>query len=389
MKYGSVCSGIEAATVAWDPLGWKPQWLSETEAFPSEILNKHYPEIKNYGDFTKIGSEAGGIDVLVGGTPCQSFSVAGRRAGLDDPRGNLSLEFVRLAKRLRPRWVVWENVPGVLSIDKGRTFGEFLQALEECGYGWTYRVLNAQYFGVPQRRRRVFVVGYLGDFRRAAAVLLERESMSGNPAPRRTKGKVSPTLPASGVGPSRTGNERTESEFCITNEDVAKPLGAHTSSGWRGDLDHETYVTFEPMVAFAQNSRDEIRFQGGDGQISGAINAEEVMKYRTYLAYGGNNTNGPINVSTAVNAHGGSHGRLDFESETFIVPRDIVRRLTPVECERLQGFPDNYTRISWRGKETEDCPDGPRYRAIGNSMAVPVMQWIGKRMELVEGIING
>ena len=367
MKYGSVCSGIDAATVAWDPLGWKPQWLSETEAFPSEILNKHYPEIKNYGDFTKIGSEAGGIDVLVGGTPCQSFSVAGRRAGLDDPRGNLSLEFVRLAKRLRPRWVVWENVPGVLSIDKGRTFGEFLQALEECGYGWTYRVLNAQYFGVPQRRRRVFVVGYLGDFRRAAAVLLERESMSGNPAPRRTKGKVSPTLPASGVGPSRTGNERTESEFCITNEDVA----------------------FEPMVAFAQNSRDEIRFQGGDGQISGAINAEEGMKYRTYLAYGGNNTNGPINVSTAVNAHGGSHGRLDFESETFIVPRDIVRRLTPVECERLQGFPDNYTRISWRGKEPEDCPDGPRYRAIGNSMAVPVMQWIGKRMELVEGIING
>ena len=140
----------------------------------------------NAGDFTKIGvDDVGAIDLLAGGTPCQSFSVAGKRAGLDDPRGNLTIEFARLAGRLRPLWLVWENVPGVLSIDDGRTFGAFLGMLVELGYGIAYRILNAQHFGVPQRRRRVFVVGHLGDWRVAAAVLLERHSLSGYPPPRR------------------------------------------------------------------------------------------------------------------------------------------------------------------------------------------------------------
>jgi len=186
MRYGSVCSGIEAATMAWHHMGWKPAFFSDIEAFPCAVLQHHYPTVPLHGDFTSIkDDEYGPIDLLVGGTPCQSFSVAGLRGGMDDERGNLALEFIRLAQRKRPQWVVWENVPGVLSSNGGRDFGSFLGALAEIGYGFAYRVLDAQFFGVAQRRRRVFVVGYLGDWRRAAAVLFERESLSGNPAPSR------------------------------------------------------------------------------------------------------------------------------------------------------------------------------------------------------------
>ena len=190
MIYGSVCSGIEAATVAWHPLGWKPAFFSEIEPAPRSVLAHHYSDVPCHGDFTTIGAnEYGPINLLVGGTPCQSFSIAGLRGGLDDDRGNLALEFIKLAQRTRPRWVVWENVPGVLSSNRGRDFGTFLAALGEIGYGFAYRVLDAQFFGVPQRRRRVFVVGCLGDWRSAAAVLFERHSLQGHPAPRREAGK--------------------------------------------------------------------------------------------------------------------------------------------------------------------------------------------------------
>lgn len=186
MKYGSVCSGVEAATAAWHPLGWEPQWFSEIEKFPSAVLAHHYPDVPNLGDMTEFKEWPNDpIDLLVGGTPCQSFSVAGLRKGLDDPRGNLMLTYLAIAARYQPKWLVWENVPGVLSSQRGRDFGTFLGALGKLGYGFAYRVLDAQYFGVAQRRRRVFVVGYLGDWRRAAAVLFERESLSGHPAPSR------------------------------------------------------------------------------------------------------------------------------------------------------------------------------------------------------------
>lgn len=183
IRYGSVCSGIEAASVAWEPLGMEPSWFAEIEDFPSRVLAHRFPHVVNHGDFTKI-SDPGAIDVLVGGTPCQSFSIAGLRGGMADSRGNLALEFFRLAARARPRWIVWENVPGVLSSNAGRDFGAILGALVELGYGFAYRVLDAQFFGVPQRRRRVFVVGCAGDWRSAAAVLFERDSVPRDPPPR-------------------------------------------------------------------------------------------------------------------------------------------------------------------------------------------------------------
>ena len=182
MNYLSVCSGIEAATVAWHEMGWNPIAFSEIEKFPSQVLAHHYPNVPNLGDMTKYKewelSEP--IDILVGGTPCQSFSVAGLRKGLDDPRGNLALTYVGILDKFRPKWCIWENVPGVLSSGGGRDFGSFLGALGEVGYGWAYRVLDAQYFGVPQRRRRVFVVGCLGDWKSAAEVLFDPHSLSGN-----------------------------------------------------------------------------------------------------------------------------------------------------------------------------------------------------------------
>lgn len=182
MNYLSVCSGIEAASVAWSPLDWKPVGFSEIEAFPSAVLKHHYPTVTNYGDMTKYKewSINGTVELLVGGTPCQSFSVAGLRKGLEDPRGNLALTYVGILDKFRPKWFVWENVQGVLSSSGGRDFGSFLGALAELGYGFSYRVLDAQYFGVAQRRKRVFVVGHLGDWQPTAKVLFEPESLCGN-----------------------------------------------------------------------------------------------------------------------------------------------------------------------------------------------------------------
>ena len=191
MRYLSVCSGVEAATVAWHPLGWEAVGYSEIEKFPSEVLAHHYPSVTNYGDMTKYKewNINGAVELLVGGTPCQSFSVAGLRKGLEDPRGNLALVYCGILDHFRPKWFVWENVPGVLSSNKGRDFGSFLGALVELGYGFSYRVLDAQYFGVAQRRRRVFVVGHLGDWRPTAKVLFESESLQRNTKSSRKKGE--------------------------------------------------------------------------------------------------------------------------------------------------------------------------------------------------------
>jgi site-specific DNA-cytosine methylase len=227
VKYLSVCSGIEAATVAWHPIGWQAFAYSEIEAFPSAVLAHHYPDTPNLGDMTKFKEwPHAAIDLLVGGTPCQSFSVAGLRKGLADPRGNLMLTYLAIADQYRPQWLVWENVPGVLSSNKGRDFGTFLAGLGQLGYGFAYRVLDAQYFGVAQRRRRVFVVGYLGDWRAAAAVLFERHSLSGHPAPSREKGKVAPTIPSRSSGGGGLGTDFDCDGGLIHCHDVAPTLNA-------------------------------------------------------------------------------------------------------------------------------------------------------------------
>lgn len=342
MRYGSVCSGVEAATLAWHELDWKAQWFSEVEPFPSAVLAHNWPEIPNLGDMTKHKewTDVGAIDLLVGGTPCQSFSVAGLRKGLADPRGNLALVYLAIAEQFRPRWLAWENVPGVLSSNGGRDFGSFLGALGKLGYGWAYRVLDAQYFGVAQRRRRVFVVGHLGDWRRAAAVLFERESMSGNPAPsREARQSVAGTLSARTSGGGGFGTDFELSGGLIPEVSLCLTKGVMQR------LDSET----ETMIPVAHSLRDEVRIM----RVAGALAAKPGAKQQTY---------GQIGMA--------------------------VRRLMPVECERLQGFPDDYTLIPWRGKPVEQCPDGPRYKAIGNSMAVPVMRWIGNRIEMVEGVLN-
>ena len=259
MRYLSVCSGIEAATVAWDPLGWTPVAFSEVDPFPCAVLAHYYPTVPNLGDMTRFKDwtfDGAAVDVLVGGTPCQSFSVAGLRAGLDDPRGSLMLTYLAIALRLRPRWVVWENVPGVLSADDGRAFGTLLGGLAECGYGFAHRVLDAQYFGLAQRRKRVFVVGHLGDWRRAAAVLIEYASLRGDPAPSRDAGqRLAPTV---GGGPpfSRTGNERVEAEALVAMTAPTLPSRSTAGGGLGTDFDCDGGLIPVPILDGAKGRGD-------------------------------------------------------------------------------------------------------------------------------------
>ncbi|ECC9761926.1 Dam family site-specific DNA-(adenine-N6)-methyltransferase [Salmonella enterica subsp. salamae] len=466
MRYGSVCSGIEAASVAWESLGWQPAWFAEIEAFPSAVLAHHWPDVTNLGDMTGIAAavHAGDVeapDVLVGGTPCQSFSIAGLRYGLADKRGQLSLSYVELANAIddkrRERGeeeaiIVWENVPGVLS-SKDNAFGCFIGALagESCelqpaGGKWpnagcvygpsrivAWRVLDAQFFGVAQRRRRVFVVASARKEFDPAEVLFEFDSMRRDTPPRREPQTTVTTDTGSGVeGGSHWDNP-------------ANPHPTLNQSNNIGGIGASNQEVF--------SQRSAMLVSGNYSDISRTLLAKEndstAEDLDTYiLAYGGGNTGGNIDVATACTAHG---VRMDFDTETFAVhgtqdpdtnhelahtlgrnhgqenaiitePYTMairgreegstvevrndgtanalltpnggragmgvgavgwgmqVRRLTPVECERLQGFPDNHTLISWRGKDAADCPDGQRYKAIGNSMAVPVMRWIGERI---------
>jgi len=404
MKYGSVCSGVEAATVAWHPLGWDPQWFSEIEKFPSEVLKHHYPDVPNLGDMTKFKEWPSdrSIDLLVGGTPCQSFSVAGLRKGLDDPRGNLMLTYLAIAAQYQPQWLVWENVPGVLSSNRGRDFGTFLGALGKLGYGFAYRVLDAQYFGVAQRRRRVFVVGYLGDWRRAAAVLFERESMSGHPAPsREAKQDVAGTVTtrSGSGGGGGLGTDEACGGFLQPTyvEDVAHCLQTTANDYSRADGFNMIAGALTagmhkgPRGTEAVDSNHLIAFPA---EMSGtqAASAPEVSPTLSV----GHKTAVAFTASAMANSY--AWERDVYPTLNAQVPNDTsniqygirqdmaVRRLTPIECERLQGFPDNYTRIPWRNKGADDCPDGPRYKAMGNSMAVPVMRWIGERIDLVNKI---
>lgn len=448
-NYGSVCSGIEAATVAWHPLGWKPAFFSEIEAFPRAVLTHHYPQVPLHGDFTTIqDGQYDPIDLLVGGTPCQSFSVAGLRGGLDDERGNLALEYLRLAQRLRPRWLVWENVPGVLSSNGGRDFGAILGGMVELGYGVAYRVLDAQFFGVAQRRRRVFVVGYFGDWRRAAAVLFERHGLSGYPAPRREEGKdLAPTIsarPSGGgglgtdfdldggcvvtastlrAGGNKTGGDRpygTDVDTCdglvITPFDTTQITSAANYSNPQPGAPCHPLASGAHAPAIAYTQPYVLMERGRDGSPNleyrqdGTANAILTPNGgRGGLGVGAVaypiSTNALRGDTEAKTPSPDAEGRVRLRDPGFGVgdawsPADTlqaagpgavgtgsaVRRLTPTECERLQGFPDGYTLIPWRGKPADQCPDGPRYKGLGNSMAVPCMSWIGRRIAAVEAL---
>lgn len=432
MNYLSVCSGIEAATVAWHHLGWKPLAFSEIEPFPSAVLAHHYPHVTNLGNMTQfkewnLGNES--IDVLVGGTPCQSFSVAGLRQGLKDPRGNLMLTYLGIAERFRSQWIVWENVPGVLSSNGGRDFGTFLGALVKLGYGFAYRVLDAQWFGVAQRRRRVFVVGYLGNATSAAKVLFESESVSRHPAPSRKKGQgvtgnVAPSLTANN-DPSRSpqSSEITQQVNAVLNAQITYWRGGDQANSelfvnQAGTLNcnkgQQGGVLFQPtnMVLEDQGgSVINVRQDGTVGTLRSETHGHEPAVIATAfhptqdpissenishaLATGSKSGNATTAVAIGTDCYNGTitgdvactmgtPGSSVNASGPTIMHQMAVRRLTPIECERLQGFPDGYTAIPWRKKQADQCPDGPRYKALGNSMAVPVMRWIGERIDKVE-----
>jgi DNA (cytosine-5)-methyltransferase 1 len=392
VRYLSVCSGIEAATVAWHPLGWRAAAYSEIEAFPRAVLSHHYPDVPLHGDFTTIGAdEYGPIDLLVGGTPCQSFSVAGLRGGLADDRGNLALEFLRLADRTRAKWLVWENVPGVLSSAGGRDFGSILGGLVELGYGFAYRVLDAQHFGVPQRRRRVFVVGYLGDWRRAAAVLFERYSLQGHSAPRREKGERTTSGLAARAGGggwpdggdgrhdqliSGTLNAAFGSKLGLDNQHIDGGAGLFVTHALRGegfDASEDGTGRGTPLAVLpfdtTQITSKTTRSQPGWGRECHTLSS---AAHAPAIAFGSQ-------MSTPHWQHDMSD-TLQAKNPKAVASGATVRRLTPRECERLQGFPDDYTLIPYRGKL---AADGPRYKALGNSMAVPVMRWIGERINML------
>ena len=390
MKYLSVCSGVEAATVAWHHMGWQAAGFSEIEKFPSEVLAHHYPTVTNYGDMTQYKEwNLGSIDLLVGGTPCQSFSVAGLRKGMDDPRGNLALVYCGILNHHRPKWFVWENVPGVLSSNRGRDFGAFLGALAELGYGFAYRVLDAQYWGVAQRRKRVFVVGYLGDWRPAGAVLFEPKSVSRDTAPSRKEGQGV----AGGFVPSIASTIQT------TCHDYSRADGFNMiATGAFGKEIADTVTAkfskgAELLQQGAQNGGNCVlqpihcvdtfpTLLSSTAGVSRPGNA--VTEHQTYVAYAmqgnliGRDKGGPNGVGVSDSNTMYTLTKTDIHA---VSTNMAVRRLTPIECERLQGFPDDYTNIK------DKCPDGPRYKAMGNSMAVPVMRWIGERINKVNSLL--
>jgi len=461
MRFLSMFSGIDAASVAWNHLGWKAAAFCEIEPFPSAVLAHHYPNVPNLGDVTKADFDAiGPVDLVVFGSPCQSFSIAGKRLGLDDPRGNLALLGGRVVYHKRPRWFVFENVPGLLSSDGGLDFGTLIAAfagyppgsvfaapeggwrnsgvVEQAGpngYGLAWRVLDAQYvrvdgyeWAVPQRRRRVFVVGYLGDWRRAAAVLFERESLRWDSPPRRKAGKgfagdVAPSLVSSGRGVERAGDTRGQDPIvamCLN----AHPNGsdaetetllpvAHSLRGGGFDASEDGTGRGTPLAPiFARESGPGFWMQD---DVAGTLRAEgedrpsrpsHVLAFDTYnqslsdISPSLRNPNGTFGDGLpAVAFQSRASADNSMNPSDVAPPLDVgkaggvsvgqrgmmVRRLTPMECERLQGFPDRYTAVPYRGKL---AADGPRYKALGNSFAVNVVRWIGMRIQIVEEMTN-
>jgi len=416
--FGSVCSGIEAASVAWAQLGWKAAWLSEIEPFPCAVLAHHYPDVPNLGDMTLLpdrirSGEVMAPDVFCGGTPCQAFSVAGLRKSLDDARGNLSLTFCEIAnaidsKRVVPSIIFWENVPGVLNT-KDNAFGCFLgalagedDALTPPGGRWSdagfidgpqraiaWRVLDAQHFGVAQRRKRVYVVASARADFDPASVLFEFEGLRRDTAPSREAGQTTPTLTKECTGVSRTGHNEdgwyvpTVKSFASGgNPDLMATLCAKDNEKWGCNqwvnegkaIIQPVYGGSDPECADTVTSKWAKGSGGPSGSECGLFVAQPIALAENTIGRqplnGGNGNGftvgGPMYTLNATGVHG-------------VEANMAVRRLTPTECERLQGFPDGYTNTPWR--KQPEAPDGPRYKALGNSWAVPVITWIGKRID--------
>jgi len=452
MRYGSICSGIEAASVAFKPLGWEAAWFSEIDKFPSAVLAHHYPEVPNYGDMTTIAErilkgEVEAPDMICGGTPCQAFSVAGLRNSLDDDRGNLTLQFIKIcdandtvrrASGREDTWILYENVPGLLSTHDN-AFGSFLgglvggdTAIPEPENGWpnsgvangprrvaAWRTLNAEYFGLAQRRKRVFVLalGGAGRWAAADALLPIIESSRWHPAPSRGKGEGVTPCPARGAENSGGAGIGRDGDPMFTLDTTGAHAIAHILRGEGFDASEDGTGRVVPLVtAFHENQRAEItenntagtlkngggkpgqgypailvrmregKEGGGKGPLVSndqsltlATANDQVLAVQGTLMGRGENSGpaglgvseGPSYTLTKTDTHGVMHGMQ-------------VRRLTPVECEKLQGFPPGYTAIPWRGKPAEECPDGSRYKALGNSWAVNVVRWIGERINAVK-----
>lgn len=480
MKYASVCSGVEAASLAWLPLGWKAAWFSEIEPFPCAVLKERFPGVPNLGDMTKIKVEnlengaqkftsgdgtvvivPGGVDLLVGGTPCQSFSVAGKREGLDGASG-LARTFVELLGVMQPRWFVWENVPGCLSSRNKKTgiydFNFLLAAFAEVGYSCGWKIYDAQYCrvdgyprAIPQRRRRLFVIGHLGaEWKYPAEVLFEPSCLCRNTPPKRVKGKGFTCDVERSVGSASTlrmragcegggkgalvsndlsltltagSNDQTlfTADRCISLIPYGTRLGAHDN----GIASTITRIDskFSQCVCYENHARDSrlkdmgdccqtLKAAAGTGcgnlpliQETAVAIAENIIGRQ--VQNGGNGTGAQEELAYTQNASGVmgvaqgvdvyNHKETGSVAATLtancgepntagpkVMTAATVRRLLPIECERLMGFPDNWTRIPWKGKPEEDCPDSPRYKACGNSMCVNVMRWLGLRIELVE-----
>jgi DNA (cytosine-5)-methyltransferase 1 len=314
MKYLSTFSGIEAATIAWESLGFEPIGFSEIDPFACAVLSARFPTTQNYGDITKSatwGIKPGAADILIGGSPCQSYSLSGKRGGLSDPRGQLMLSFVELARDIKPKYIVWENVVGVLSSNEGRDFAAFLEALSECGYAAAWRVFNAKGFGIPQQRRRVFLIACIGSagWETAASILSIAEGVRWD----RQKGSEQ--------------REETEPEV----PDAAANDGRQWPAKYA--------CTLNASFGDKQGLENQHALGGASLFIPSGDRAEE-----------------------------GLH----------------IRKITPIEAERLMGFPDDWTRVPWKGKPSEACPDAPRYKACGNSIVVPILRHIGQKIKEAE-----
>lgn len=440
MRIGSFFSGVGGFELAFEGLG-ETVFLSEIDKGASKVLEHRFPGVPNLGDITQISEEtvrAYQPDVIVGGFPCQDLSVAGKRAGLEGVRSGLYFEMVRLVAAARPRWVVFENVPGLLSSNGGRDMGAVLGALDELGYGWAYRVLDAQFFGVPQRRRRVIIVGHLGHATRAGQVLLEREGVPGDPPSRGEAGEAAAL--AAGLGAEwgsgvdadangrilagdavafdwtaggatdKTWGGKSRMEVVKKNgiagalsatkvqtvvysdvpvvDPISTLQAAGGDRGYRIDAEaaaggHLIPVFGEPartlthhagrydadtenmiVQCWTQNQRDEVRFVNGDGQITGALPAQPGAKQQFYLLIG---------------------------STPYRIDGLRVRRLTPLECERLQGFPDDWTLVpakTLKSGEVRLATDSARYKQMGNAVAVPAIRWVAERLAAVEARIK-